>query len=712
MIIKRNHQIRISKNITALIISGIIGLTPFALPSAEAETTSIDTPSSETISTPQKTTSHREQLKIKRALRKAELKKRRAARLAKSRATIAPQAGFDEYQLASLTEETYENVLRPTKKAGPSSSSINESFFAGIELSEPAPTRFFQDEVYILSGKVTLSAKVGTMFAFLNYQDEAQKEQFRNFETQAKNNTFSIPLYLNNEGSYSLGIVPGTNGKSRIQDINVSNIGTFNNDNSPANNSAAPRIVYDAATDKSSISWTRSEDAIYRATFEQGSEKVIYITRQNTSSLPIRYADFKKFKPGNIHIKIDVLPKSLSGSWKTIGIATTPIAYHGFRTVEKSAVEVNGTLPSIMNTLSVIAIQGTALVNLENEGYITNAQGLTEKVTLQTNQPLINSSSLSIAKGSTFSLSYTPKTSGRYIVEINDTEGSAAINIPVYITTGTPLIPDYIDLNATMKIAKKPTDLAKDREYMLGLINDIRTGMGKQKVTLSTPLNSLAQKHADDMEARNFFGHVNPDGASPDDRRKQAGISTEVGENLAYSPSLLSSMQGLLRSPIHRANILVDTWTSVGIGITQDASRNELRIVQEFAPAPLTNEGLTKLKSDILSTINATRNSATASSLEEDDILKNLAKKWSDHLAKTDEFGLTTQDGQSLSQLVEEANIQSTVQIFVFSTNSVDNLASRILEPSSSTEAKWNKIGIGISVTTLGEIKITTLLSK
>lgn len=711
MIIPKNHQIRISKNITALIISGIIGLTPLASLSAQAATTSVDTPTA-TASTPQKTTSRREQLKIKRALRKAELEKKRAARLAKSRTSVAPQTGFDEYQVASLTQDTYENSLKPTKKTVPISSSIDTSFFANIDLNEPAPTRFFQDEIYILSGKITSSSKVSTMFAFLNYQDEAKKEQFKNFETEAKNNTFSIPLYLNDEGSYSLGVVPGTNGKSRIQEISVSAIGTINNDATSVNNSAAPRIAYDATTDKSSIGWTRGEDGIYRVTFEQGSEKVIYITRQNISSLPIRYADFKKFKPGNINIKIDVLPRSLSGSWKTVGFTTIPISYHGFRTVEKSAVEVDGNLPSIMNNLSAITIRGTALVNLENEGYVTNAQGLTEKVTLQTNRPLINSSSFLMVKGSTFSFSYIPRTPGRYIIEINDEEGSAAINIPVYVSTGTPLIPDYIDLNETMKVVKKPADIVKDREYILGLINDIRTGMGKRKVTLSSSLNSLAQKHADDMETRKFFGHVNPDGVTPDDRRKQAGIPTEVGENLAYSPSLLSSMQGLLRSPIHRDNILEDTWTSVGIGISQDTSKGELRVVQEFAPAPLTSEGLAQIGSDILSMINTTRNSSTVASLTEDETLKNIAKKWSDHLAKTDEFGLTTKDGQSLSQLVEDANLQSAVQIFVFSTNSTNNLASRILEPSSGTEAKWNKIGLGVSVTPLGEIKITTLLSK
>lgn len=703
-----HHRVSISKNITTLIISALIGLTPFIPSTVEAATTATEPMVSATTVTTSKKLSLKERLRIKRELKKEALRKKLAEKKAKSIPAATPISGFDEYQLSSLTQDSYEPSFKPTKKGTPSQAPISTTFFSNIELNETVPTTFFQDEIYTLNGKITSSGKVATMFAFLNYQDTTQKEQFKNFETEAKNNTFSIPLYFTDEGSYSLGIVPGTNGKSKIQEISISNIGA-KNEEPITNNNASLHIVYDPALDKSTINWTKTEDGIYRIIFEQGSEKVTYITRQNVSSLPIRYADFKKFKPGNISAKISVLPRTLTGSWKTVGTITAPIAYHGFKTIEK-VVMIEGALPSTTTNLSPITIRGTALVNLENEGYVTNAQGLTEKVTLQTNRPL--TSSLTIAKGATFSFSYTPKTPGRYIVEINDEDGSAAINIPVYVANGTPLIPDYMDLNATMKVAKKSTDLNKDREYILTLINDIRAGMGKQKITLSPQLNALAQKHAEDMVTRNFFGHVNPDGASPEDRRKKEGIPTEVGENLAYSPSLLSTMQGLLRSPIHRANILADAWVNVGIGITQSSNNGEIKLVQEFAPAALTNEGLSKIESDILSTINKTRNGSSASSLSEDTTLQNLAKKWSDHLAKTDEFGLTTKDGQSLSQLVEDANLQSAIQIFVFSTNSVNNIASRILEPSSTLEAKWNKIGLGVSVTPLGEIKITTLLSK
>ncbi len=668
-----------------------------------------------------------ELLKQKRAIRKLALLKKLAERRqnAKPEIRLVPPASispsvplttdYDEYQVPSLTQDDYETRSAPViKKTTPSKSTIEKTFFTGIELKETVPTGFFKNEVYALNGTVTSGSNLTTMFAFLNYQDTNQKDQFINFETEAKNNIFSVPLYFENEGSFSLGLVPGTNGKSKIQEIVTTSLESKNEEIS-MEDSADPRISYDQNLDKSFISWTRSEDGIYRITFEQGSEKITYITRQNVSTLPIRYADFKKFKPGNIRINVSIVPRTLSGQWKIIGTSTTPITYHGFRTIEKSSIEVSGTVPSVISTIAPITIQGTALTNLENEAFITNAQGLTEKVTLRTNNPLIStnkSTPSTIAKGSTFELAYTPKTTGRIIMEINDEDGSAALNIPVYIGTGTPLIPDYLDINDVMKLKEKNINLSQDREYIVGLINNIRTGLGKKAVTLNASLSALAQKHSEDMVSRNFFGHVNPDGATPEDRRKKDMIPTEVGENLAYSQSLLSAMQGLLRSPIHRANILTDNWTSVGIGITKDTNSNSLKIVQEFAPAILTSERLNQIQADMLSGLNQTRNAAQISSLSEDAALTSLAKKWSDHLAKTDEFGITTQDGQSLSQKINDANITSSVQIFVFGSNSANKLVERILEPSSSMEPKWTKIGLGVSVTPLGEIKITMLLSK
>lgn len=721
-----NMQINI---VISIILALSVNLVPLTVQAATTESASETSSKSSTVSTVTKKPTLKERLKAKREARRLALKKKLAERRAKkSGQTTAPPSSlhlepaptstistdFDEYQLASLTQDDYELPTTPTKKSPPAKTQIEKTFFAGIELDEAVPTGLFQNEIYMLSGKLTGGSSVTTMFAFLNYQDTNGKDEFINFETEAKNNIFTIPMRLMTEGSYSMGVVPGTNGKSKIQDVAVNPIPVKNEDTTTANN-ANPQIIYDPTTDSSQISWTRGEDGIYRITFEQGTEKVTYITRQNISSLPIRYSDFKNFKPGDMSIKVSILPKTMEGSWKTIGLKLTSITYHGFRDIDTTTIEVSGVVPSILTSPKQITIQGTAKVNLENEAYITGTNGLTEKITLQTNNPLViktGSTGSIIGKGSTFTLNLTPKTTGRIIVEINDEDGSAALNVPIYIGTGTPLIPDYQDINATMKVKSKSVDLANDREQILKFINDIRTGLGKQKVTLNPTLNTLAQKHADDMVARNFFGHVNPDGASPEDRRKKDLIPTEVGENLAYSQSLLSSMQGLLRSPIHRANILMDNWRTVGIGITKEAATGNIKVVQEFAPEALTSEGILKLQSEMLSGLNKARNNAQISSLTQDDTLQNLAKKWSDHLAKTDEFGITTKDGQSLSQLVDEANIASTVQIFVFSSNSSTKLIDRILEPSTGMEAKWTKIGLGVSVTTLGEIKITMLLAK
>ena len=42
-------------------------------------------------------------------------------------------------------------------------------------------------------------------------------------------------------------------------------------------------------------------------------------------------------------------------------------------------------------------------------------------------------------------------------------------------------------------------------------------------------LNKLAQDHSQNMINKNFFGHVDPSGKSPNDRARAAGIVEGVG---------------------------------------------------------------------------------------------------------------------------------------------------------------------------------------
>ncbi len=100
------------------------------------------------------------------------------------------------------------------------------------------------------------------------------------------------------------------------------------------------------------------------------------------------------------------------------------------------------------------------------------------------------------------------------------------------------------------------------------LVNEHRKSVGCNPLVEHKGLNSLAQKHSEDMKVRNFFSHTNPDGKSPFDRIKEAGISYKsAGENIAKGQSTANQvLNSWLNSSGHKANIENCNYTHHGIG--------------------------------------------------------------------------------------------------------------------------------------------------
>lgn len=122
-----------------------------------------------------------------------------------------------------------------------------------------------------------------------------------------------------------------------------------------------------------------------------------------------------------------------------------------------------------------------------------------------------------------------------------------------------------------------------DEGTMLNLVNDERRKQGLGSVRLDTDLRGVARAHSQDMLARGYFSHVNPDGADPFDRMEKAGIDYQVaGENLAFAPTIDIAHTGLMNSPGHRAIILKPEFSRLGIGC-QDAGSRGRMFSQEFA---------------------------------------------------------------------------------------------------------------------------------
>jgi uncharacterized protein YkwD len=103
---------------------------------------------------------------------------------------------------------------------------------------------------------------------------------------------------------------------------------------------------------------------------------------------------------------------------------------------------------------------------------------------------------------------------------------------------------------------------------VLRLVNEQRAQAGCSPVTADSKLQALATAFSEEMADRNFFDHTDPDGRTPWDRAKAAGITDLGGENIARGQADPAAvMDAWMNSPGHRANILNCSFTTLGVGV-------------------------------------------------------------------------------------------------------------------------------------------------
>jgi uncharacterized protein YkwD len=115
------------------------------------------------------------------------------------------------------------------------------------------------------------------------------------------------------------------------------------------------------------------------------------------------------------------------------------------------------------------------------------------------------------------------------------------------------------------------------RQQILCLLNLERAKYGLPAFREEIHLDQAAQVQSNDIAARDFFAHVNPDGRTPADRIAAAGYprSPMTGENILWGEEReatpVRAVRSWMHSPGHRANILRPQFTEIGIGITRGA---------------------------------------------------------------------------------------------------------------------------------------------
>ena len=111
-----------------------------------------------------------------------------------------------------------------------------------------------------------------------------------------------------------------------------------------------------------------------------------------------------------------------------------------------------------------------------------------------------------------------------------------------------------------------------DADFVLALIdlhNKQRKAAGLWPLTLDKRLSDAARKHADWMAKTGTFSHTGQDGSTAGQRIAKAGYSWQsCGENIAAGhPTPGAVVDGWMKSPGHRDNILNGNYVNVGFGL-------------------------------------------------------------------------------------------------------------------------------------------------
>ncbi len=108
---------------------------------------------------------------------------------------------------------------------------------------------------------------------------------------------------------------------------------------------------------------------------------------------------------------------------------------------------------------------------------------------------------------------------------------------------------------------------------LISLLNSERTAKGRKMLKTSAVLNQVAQMHASDMVAKNYFSHTGKDGSTLGKRAKRQGYNfCYVAENIASGQrNAAETMASWRASSGHNKNNLSRKPTEVGAGFAGEA---------------------------------------------------------------------------------------------------------------------------------------------
>lgn len=139
----------------------------------------------------------------------------------------------------------------------------------------------------------------------------------------------------------------------------------------------------------------------------------------------------------------------------------------------------------------------------------------------------------------------------------------------------TPVTPEQPDVPAEPEQPELPDTPEEDSSYedqIVGLVNEERAKAGLPALTVDTGLEAAGLVRAKEIVSN--FSHTRPDGTSFSTAIREQNVSFRgAGENIAWGQRTPEEvMDGWMNSPGHRANILNENFTRIGVGHYQNGA--------------------------------------------------------------------------------------------------------------------------------------------
>jgi len=134
-----------------------------------------------------------------------------------------------------------------------------------------------------------------------------------------------------------------------------------------------------------------------------------------------------------------------------------------------------------------------------------------------------------------------------------------------------------------------PVNLTGVEAALVEMTNDIRRRNGLPVLLEDGICRDAARGHSADMLNRNYFSHTDPEGRTVKERLPANLATRQWGENIwtgrGYDPRQVHYlaqmiMDGWMKSPGHRENILAPGYTHLGVGVM--AKNQEIKATQVF----------------------------------------------------------------------------------------------------------------------------------